>query len=533
MNAALSRSGTFVLPGAEGWRAAAGVVVALALWEFTARALTGSYLLASPSEVIGYLVANGGLMVRALGVTLSEAALGFVYGNLAAIGLALLAFAAPRIERGIAALALLIFCLPLVATGPILRVLYGPGSGPQITLAALAVYYTTLVPLLVGLRAAPATWLDMVRSYGRGRVTALFRIRMFAALPYLVAGLQIAAPAAFLGAMVGEFTGAERGMGVLAIQAMRSLDVPATWALATIAAAVSMFVYWVIGWLGQRLIAGPPPVILAPPVPRRSDDEPRRLAQTLGYLAVLTVLVLLAWAGLMELFGLDGFFAKRPDDIWAYLVASEGAAEHREILLAALWQTLVFTIPGYFAGLFLGAVAAAGIVLFPSAAAVALPVAVALRAVPIVTTAPLVVLLLGRGAVGMIALIAIMIFFPVFVACLQGLRQVPGHVNDVFDSYAASRRQRLFFAQFPAMLPAFFAAARMSVPAALLAATVVEWLATGTGIGSLMALTASTSDYNMLWSATFLVSLAACFAYAGVSWVERRFLDVYASEQLA
>ena len=67
-------------------------------------------------------------------------------------------------RRLVTGLALLVFCLPLVATGPILRVLLGPGDGPEIVLAALAVYYTTLVPLLVGLNAAPAAWFDLLQN---------------------------------------------------------------------------------------------------------------------------------------------------------------------------------------------------------------------------------------------------------------------------------------------------------------------------------------------------------------------------------
>jgi ABC-type nitrate/sulfonate/bicarbonate transport system permease component len=129
--------------------------------------------------------------------------------------------------------------------------------------------------------------------------------------------------------------------------------------------------------------------------------------------------------------------------------------------------------------------------------------------------------------------VAIMIFFPTLVACLHGLRRAPGQVMDVFDSYAAGRLQRLLLAQVPAMLPAFFAAARMSVPAAVLAVTVVEWLATGSGIGSLMAMTASTSDYGMLWSSVVLVSLLSCAGYALVGAVEHAVLATYATEQLA
>lgn len=172
-------------------------------------------------------------------------------------------------------------------------------------------------------------------------------------------------------------------------------------------------------------------------------------------------------------------------------------------------------------------------VLVPAVAGTAMPLAIALRSVPIVTTAPLIVLLLGRGATGTIVLVAVMVFFPTLVACLHGLRQAPGQVIDVLDSYAAGPWQRLVHVRIPAMLPALFAAARMSVPAAVLAVTVVEWLATGNGTGSLMALSASLSDYDMLWSAVVMVAGLSALGYALVGLVEGRVLRIYAPEQLA
>jgi ABC-type nitrate/sulfonate/bicarbonate transport system permease component len=103
---------------------------------------------------------------------------------------------------------------------------------------------------------------------------------------------------------------------------------------------------------------------------------------------------------------------------------------------------------------------------------------------------------------------------------------------DVFNSYAASPLQRLVRVQIPAMLPAFFAAARMAVPAAVLAVTVVEWLATGIGVGTLMALSASVSDYDMLWAAVVLAASLSALGYAGVGLIESRILRIYAPEQL-
>lgn len=495
----------------------------LALWEVAGRLLAGAYVLAPPSQVLAWLAANPGLMARALAETLGNAAAGFLLGNLAAVALAALALLWPAGQRVVTGLALVVFCLPLVATGPILRVVMGPGDGPQVVLAALAVYYTTLVPLLVGLRAAPAVWFDLVRSYGRGRWAALVQVRAMAALPYLFAGLQIAAPTAFLGAMVGEFTGAERGMGVLTIRAMRALDVPMTWALASVATAVAVAAHAGIGALAARVLRDPPPVILAVP---RAGGRP-------GWPGVLLVgaAVLALWWGVAQM--LNPFFAKGPGDVWAALVTDPDAAATRAALLGALGDTLVLLVPGYVAGLAAGAGLAMLCVLLPGLAGAAMPLAIALRSVPIVTTAPLIVLALGRGAAGTITLVAVMVFFPTLVACLHGLARAPGQVLDVFASYGAGRLQRLWRAQGPAMLPAFFAAARMAVPASVLAVTVVEWLASGIGIGARMAMAASLSDYDLLWSAVVLVAGLSVLGHAAVAAVESRVLARYAPEQRA
>ncbi|WP_299968877.1 ABC transporter permease subunit [uncultured Roseobacter sp.] len=505
----------------------AGLVLAgfLLVWEGAAAALDGRFLLAGPRDILAYGQTHAALLGRALAETSRAAALGYLWGNLAALALAAIALLMPMSERLVRTLALVVFCLPLVATGPILRVLYGPGAGPQITLSALSVFYTTLIPLLAGLRATPRVWLDLVASYGRGRWSALTNVRAMAATPYLVAGLQIAAPAAFLGAMIGEFTGAERGMGVLTLRAMRSIDVDATWTLATLAAAVSMLAYAAAGQLGRLLWPGAPPVLLVAPAAPRSAPLWQRALQPLAMAGITLAL----WHGVMAAFDLNRFFAKRPADVWQFLTTREDA---RDTLLSALAETASTVGPGYLAGLAAGAGLAGLCVLLPRAAAVVLPVAVTLRAVPIVTTAPLIVLAAGRGAGGLVAIVAVMIFFPTLIACLHGLQRVPAAIVGVFDSYAAGRWRMLLDARIPSALPAFFASARMAVPAAVLAVTVAEWLATGTGTGNLMALAASTSDYNMLWSAVAALTLLAVAGHALVAWAEVAVFARYAPEQL-
>jgi sulfonate transport system permease protein len=247
---------------------------------------------------------------------------------------------------------------------------------------------------------------------------------------------------------------------------------------------------------------------------------------------ILTVALILAfWQFALDVLVLIPFFAKRPGDVWEFLVTHSAAPANRATLLGALAETFAYTIPGYLAGIALGALLACLFTLAPGVAAATLPAAIAIRSIPILTTAPLIVLALGRGPAGIVAIVAVMIFFPTLVACLHGLRQAPGQILDVFASYGAGRWRHLTLAQIPAALPAFFAAARMSVPSAILAVTVAEWLATGTGIGNLMSLTHSTSNYNMLWSAVTALTVITFAVYAAVGRAERAVLRIYAPEQ--
>ena len=205
-----------------------------------------------------------------------------------------------------------------------------------------------------------------------------------AALPYLFTGLQIAAPAAFLGAMVGEFTGAERGMGVLTVRAIRALDVEMTWGLATVATAVAILAYVGIGALARRVL------LEAPPGDPRRAGPWQREGVWAGWIdtGLVILLALGGWAGAIWAFGLNPFFAKGPGDVLDALVFAPDAAATRATIGAALaGERGVYLIPGYIAGLLAGGGARdpahtrAG-----GPPAQRMPLAIALRSVPIVTT---------------------------------------------------------------------------------------------------------------------------------------------------
>jgi ABC-type nitrate/sulfonate/bicarbonate transport system permease component len=236
------------LPGAVG------VVIVLGVWEVLGRTVFGPTGVVPPPTAILARMGQDGFafyLPNAL-TTLREAGLGWLIGNAIAIVLAVAFVQIPLAERALMQLALASYCLPVIAIGPVLAVLFSKDT-PKVILAALSVIFTTLIGMLVGLRQADKTSLDLVRAYGGGSWTQLWRVRLRACLPSTFAGLCIAAPAAMLGAIIGEYLGAENGLGVAMINSQQSLDVSRTWGIALVATALSGLAYGLTALVGRLL----------------------------------------------------------------------------------------------------------------------------------------------------------------------------------------------------------------------------------------------------------------------------------------
>ncbi len=163
-----------------------------------------------------------------------------MWGNALAITFAFLVLVLPAVERPLIQLGITSYCLPAVAIGPIFAIVFS-GDTASVVLAGLAVFFTTLVGALVGLRSADPTTLDVITAYGGGRyASALFKVRLKASRCRACSppsGSQ--APAAVLGAIIGEYSGADHGIGVAMIASQQRLDGPTTWALAFVATALA------------------------------------------------------------------------------------------------------------------------------------------------------------------------------------------------------------------------------------------------------------------------------------------------------
>lgn len=238
-----------------------GILGVLAIWQLLGMTVfDANGVVPPPTAIVDEMLTDGWHFYGPnLETTVREASLGWVWGNALAIVVAMLFVLLPFTERPLMRLAIASYCLPIVAIGPILQILF-EGDAPKVILAALSVFFTTLIGMLIGLRSADHTSLDMVRAYGGGTWDQLTKVRLWASLPSLFAGLRIAAPAAILGAIIGEYMGGESGLGIAMIQSQTALKVERTWGIALMATGVAALGYGATALVGRLLTPWAPRV---------------------------------------------------------------------------------------------------------------------------------------------------------------------------------------------------------------------------------------------------------------------------------
>ena len=201
------------------------LLAALGLWQLVA-SLPGvdDLLLASPAETARSLGDDRSLLVHNAGVTLLEVLLGLAIAVALGAGAALAMHLARPLRDAAYPLLIASQAIPIVVVAPLLVLAFDYGIGPKIAIVGLVCFFPVTVNLLDGLRATDAELLKLMRSLGASRARTLWKVELPAALPYLFSGLRVAATVSVIGAVFGEWAGAEEGLGRLVLLGTQQLE---------------------------------------------------------------------------------------------------------------------------------------------------------------------------------------------------------------------------------------------------------------------------------------------------------------------
>jgi NitT/TauT family transport system permease protein len=225
-------------------RQLAGAFVLLAVWELVGRFRLLTEDLPAPTTIAKVFgdARFTSLLWSDAAVSVREAAVGYAIGNALAVAGAIAVALVPVLARPASDVAVLVQAIPLIALVPLLSTSVWRDSTPVVA-AALAVVFTTFVTLETGLRSVPEPLGHVFDVLGARRATRLWRLQLPMAVPALLEGLKIAAPASVVGAILGEWFGASSGIGPLIVSSLQNYQVPELWAAGLAAAAPAVAAY--------------------------------------------------------------------------------------------------------------------------------------------------------------------------------------------------------------------------------------------------------------------------------------------------
>lgn len=226
----------------------------LAIWQI-AVPLSGlsEFILPTPLAIATRIANELPLLASHGYITLFEVLAGFGMGVAIGIPLSLLIFYSRAFEKAVYPLLVALQTIPKVALAPILVLYLGYGWAPKITLAFLIALFPIVISTVVGLQSLDKNLVNLVRSMGANEMQTFFKVRLPAALPNIFGGFKVAISLSVIGAVIGEYVAAERGLGYLQLQANSLFDTTLNFASVVAISALGVSLYFILDFIESKV----------------------------------------------------------------------------------------------------------------------------------------------------------------------------------------------------------------------------------------------------------------------------------------
>jgi NitT/TauT family transport system permease protein len=215
-------------------------VIGLALlWEYAVEIFNiKAYLLPPPSRILASLWSNRSVLIQQSIVTIWEIVLGYVSAVLGGIAIGLAIFAVPSLMR---------------ILYPLMVIWVGYGISSKVLMAFLFAFFPVVITTLGGLAGTPVSLIEHFRANRASQWTMFRRLQIPSALPSIMDGCKTAMPLAVIGAVVGEFVGAEQGLGYLILEANAAARSDLLFAALVVISVIAGALYWLVELIAARV----------------------------------------------------------------------------------------------------------------------------------------------------------------------------------------------------------------------------------------------------------------------------------------
>ncbi len=231
------------------------IFVLLLVWQAAAMKLDAAYILPTPWQILQKLwELRRPLFLVHLPATMEVTFLGLAISVALGLGLAVLMDASPFWQRTLYPLVVASQTIPTTTIAPLLVLWFGYGIWSKVLAAILITFFPVAITVYDGLQAANTEMMELLQTYGAGKWTIYRKVKIPCALPYFFSAIKMAVPISIIGAAIGEWLGAQKGLGYFSRRMMTQLDGAAVFAPIVLLSAVAMAAVGLISLVERKVV---------------------------------------------------------------------------------------------------------------------------------------------------------------------------------------------------------------------------------------------------------------------------------------
>lgn len=229
--------------------------VLLIIWQAGAMGMDAAYILPSSTQVLVRLwELREPLFTAHLPATLLCTGIGLVISVVLGVLLAILMDASPVAEKTLYPVIVASQTIPTTALAPLFVLWFGYTIWSKVLVTVLITFFPITITVFDGFRSAKTDMIDLLRSFGAGKKEIFVKLKIPASLPYFFSAIKMAIPLSIIGAAIGEWLGADAGLGYFSRRMMTQLDGAGVFAPIVLLSVVAMVAVALVSWLEKKVI---------------------------------------------------------------------------------------------------------------------------------------------------------------------------------------------------------------------------------------------------------------------------------------
>lgn len=235
--------------------AAVMVLVLLMLWQAAAMGINAAYILPSPLQVVLRLwELRQPLFCAHLPATMAVVGVGLAISVILGLGLAVLMDRYPAAEKALYPLVIASQTIPTTALAPLFVLWFGYSLWSKVLVTVLMTFFPITITVFDGFRSVKTEMIELLFTFGADKQQIFWKLKLPAVLPYFFSAIKMAVPLSIIGAAIGEWLGAQSGLGYFSRRMMTQLDGAGVFAPILLLSVAAMILVAIISIIEKRVV---------------------------------------------------------------------------------------------------------------------------------------------------------------------------------------------------------------------------------------------------------------------------------------